>query len=85
MSRKPEYQEFLDRVGGRKPDPRPSDEETIATKQEIGWWKQLQVQKAIHAARYAIATPVQIHLLESKNIPVSDAARRRTKNFWRGR
>lgn len=83
MPRKPEYQEFLDQIGGRKPDPLPADEEAVATPEEIGWWKKEQVRRAIHHARHGVATPVELHLLEEKGIPVSPYARNRTKKKTR--
>lgn len=83
MPRNPEYQVFLNNVEGTTEDTLPKDEEFPATQQEIGWWKQHQIQVAIHAARYGRATPVQLSLLESHNIPAAAPARKRNKRSGR--
>ncbi len=80
MPRNEQYQQFLNVVNGIEDDGIPQDEETEATKQEIGWWKQHQVKVAIHAVRYGVATPDQLHLLQEKGIVVSQFAKERTKS-----
>lgn len=51
MPRNPEYQYFLDSVNGVIPDELPPNRETKATQQEIGWWKQWQMARAIRHFR----------------------------------
>lgn len=78
MARTPEYQQFLDVVeNGKQLDINPN-EETIATSEEIGWWKQFQIRRAIHHARYDTATGVEIHLLVSHRISLPTTAAVRT-------
>ena len=80
MARSVEYQGFLDSISGRKDDPLSRDEEVPATEQEVGWWKQHQVRRAIVKLRRGKATSVDCHLIETKaNIILSRSARRRVK------
>jgi hypothetical protein len=66
MPRNPEYQRFLDIQAGRVKDPDPKDVEIAATEQEIGWWKQHQVRRAIHNARAGKATLTELIFLAKK-------------------
>jgi len=43
MARNPEYAKFINQVEGRVKDDLPTDEETRATEQEIGWWKKVSI------------------------------------------
>lgn len=63
MTRNIEYHEFLDYVEGRKKDTFPENQETTASKQEIGWWKKFQVARAIRHAREGVATPTELSFL----------------------
>lgn len=79
MPRSKEYQQFLDVINDKKKIDVDPDEETVATPEEIGWWKRFQTTRALHHARYDTSTGVEIHLLDSHNIPVSQRARARTR------
>lgn len=83
MPRSPEYQQFLDVVENGKNLDFDPNEETIATPEEIGWWKQYQIRRAIHHARYSTATRVEIHLLESHNVLLPTTAAVKTKSHER--
>lgn len=80
MSRSLEHQQFLDSIQGRKKDDLSPHGETTASSQEVGWWKQFQIRRAIHHARYGIATTAEIHLLQKHGITVSKMAKIRTKS-----
>ncbi|MBI5151351.1 MAG: hypothetical protein HZA34_02125 [Candidatus Pacebacteria bacterium] len=80
MPRSQEYQRFLDVIQGRKKDDLLPHAETTATAQEIGWWKQFQIRRAIHHARYGVATNAEIHLLHEHGISVSRMAKVRTQS-----
>jgi len=75
-----EYYDFLKSINGETPDTLgKEEEETVASPQEIGWWRQYQIRRAIHHARYGKATPVEIRLLKNHDIPLSSQAIERTK------
>ncbi|MFC1726911.1 hypothetical protein ACFL0Y_00090 [Patescibacteria group bacterium] len=80
MARSPEYQLFLDIVSERKPDTLSKIIEYPATEQEVGWWKQHQVRRAIRKCGNGSATPVDYHLVRRKtSIIPSLATRKRLK------
>lgn len=65
MVKNPEYAEFINHVEGRTADALPKDEETVATEQEIGWWKKFQFTRMIRHARSGQATDIELrHLAE---------------------
>ena len=66
MPRNPEYQRFLDIHEGRLPDTNSKEEETSATDQEIGWWKQQQFKRAMRHARAGEATEIELIYLAKK-------------------
>ena len=68
MPRNPEYQEFLDFVYGKRQDPLAKDLETTSSEQEVGWWKQYQVRRAIRKAGRGEATPTDLIFLARKKI-----------------
>jgi len=78
MPRTPEYQHFLDFKLGKIQDDQPLDQEIPANDQEIGWWKKEEVAKALHHARYGVATPEEIELLEKHDINYPWRAKKRT-------
>lgn len=63
--RNPEHQTFLDHIQGRRQDSLPRDLETTATGQELGWWKQYQVRRAIGHYRRGMATKEELHLIST--------------------
>lgn len=75
-----EYYDFQKFIEGKIPDSLARDEEVPATPQEIGWWKQHQIRRAIHHMRYSIATPPEMHLLRTHGILTTPSARQRTKH-----
>ena len=77
MARNPEYQHFLDSISGRKLDTLPQDEECPATEQEVGWWKQHQVRRAIRKCRDGSATIIDYRLLRNKTTIIPSAATRK--------
>lgn len=79
MARNEIYQEFLDHLSGRKPDDLPQSEEIPATQQEVGWWKQYQIRRALRHARMGVATPVELHLLASHEVTLPSRASDRTR------
>jgi len=66
MARNPEYQDFLNVIGGRKKDMDPVDLETTATSQEIGWWRQHQFRRAMRKARAGEATELELIYLAKR-------------------
>lgn len=66
MPRNPEYQRFCDAVSGKASDNLPIDQETSASTQEIGWWKQHQFRRAMRHARAGEATEAEYRLLANK-------------------
>jgi len=66
MPRSAEYQHFLDFVTGKCFDSLPKDIEKPASKQELGWWKQYQVRRAIGHARRGRATKTELTFLAKK-------------------
>ena len=63
MPRNPEYQHFLDVVAGRQTDGGTPTEETTASDQEIGWWKQHQFRRAMRHARARNAIDLELRYL----------------------
>lgn len=76
------YYEFLRFIEGKIPDTLGKDEITEATKQEIGWWKQNQIRRAIHHIRYDKATREELRLLRRHDFPISSQALERTKKMY---
>ena len=76
----PDYQNFGGFVEGRIKDKLPLDQETVATLQEVGWWKQFQFKRALRHLRRGEATLVEQRYLQNKGkiIPCR-AARLRVK------
>jgi hypothetical protein len=60
MPRKPEYQQYLDLEHGRTDDKLPSDLETKATLEQIGWREQFQFKRAMSHARAGKATQEEL-------------------------
>lgn len=81
MPRSLEYQQFLNIIHGWKKDDLSPHAETTASKKEIGWWKQFQIRRAIHHARYGVATAAELHLLQEHGITVSKMAKIRTESL----
>lgn len=75
---RPDYKTFTSLVEGRIQDDLPLDLETVASPQEIGWWKQFQFRRALRHLRMGISTPVEQRYLKNKgNINPSGAAKER--------
>lgn len=74
MSKTPEtpYRNFVAHVEGRIPDTLPKDQATIATREEIGFWKHYQMSRAIRNRRAGKATIEEIRYIGNRGVYYHD-------------
>ncbi len=80
LGRRKEHQHFIDCISLREADTLPRDKEFPANQDEVVWWKQHQVKRALRKCTQGTGTLVDLSLVVNKtNIVPSAATRERIK------